>query len=1610
MASSQPINAVGDLIARVVGTQFIQHPTLISVSTQCLAKGIAEAYPTLAFNPITTKLATPNTLGGWDLRLLVNVALDYLRKGSAPDFSMHHDRELFLTNHAPRRLAPTGLNAPPVDMRVIERVIRELALIVPLAFQQALLSFWQQDVEPGVSRWRWLGDWLRSNLAQMAIQASTTETVRGLIKQVTDYPDRLDRTTALNASAACAYLIETTLVHNGRSFSLLAPELLLVQTAHVLLCRLSGAVEVFTSLDEFDRYWAQRINGEFVADQISWKCYEPDGNVFDAQAAVVLNQQLENVAAITLPDLRGRDDLDQTFDAITDPSRLFLTPSSPASTPPSRWVENLPAWLQSASVTQRLAYRGHLLALASAHFEARGRSFLEGVDTLHSFTAKALRAQMLIDQPLAPGYNPDEVELTFAVAAGYPGGAGIVERTTLSLTDFALRNLAGAPKGTMTIRHTGEQLIQAWTTSEYLVGLVQRVDIGKAYPEHVKRLLLSDNEDTHQRQRLFSEQLRAQLPLNALELAIQRLQGFTPLGYHYVAALMQRSGAERVVEGRPIVIRALALLRRPGALSDRVSNMFLIEAQSDSTGPVILYRPLYAQVLTQYPDRAALFAALAQPGALQDSVLAWLSDSARPVYANGGFDEPHILRFGVGSEFAPIEPVHPATLAGDAGSEELMQYQRNSQLLTYLFGEHARALVDLADRESVSNAESRWAILLEGAGLLLNTLLVPLLKGPALSIAWLLMLGQSLARDIPALESPDLRARELAWVDLLSSLSLALLHGVAPSTVNLGRMPEEVLGTSLALLSIRRSAINEPVTPPVIARAAAIALPDVKIAEGRTAFDFAFSNALNHLSSSQRAQAQRLQVARPAQLPAPIESGNRRGLYRIDGRLHALIDNALYRVGVDANRLLILDTQDTSRTGPWLTSDGQGRWTMDLAPKLRGGSPSSRIKHKQGENRAALQKMAAEQARLSEALLPLSAALKDVYDGVKTQRDLYQAARARLKNWWRLLAETTDARKVEFLRKQHEEQSARCQDLKHSLLSALDAFNLKAGSLVEARRALIKAVKPQVPALDSSDFEATRSSQYEAISASQLLSHSLHLQMALDSSTSPQGESVLEIIERVNLEAPIQTPDAYRELIARFTDMHEIEEQLLADTRALDGTLNEQARESARGLNESRAFIRNLPTQEMADPVNVLLNSLTLLISLSIDKLNLTDAAPVQYFTQSLSERQLELVTSSHIALRTYSHFSVGERKAVLTTAINHYASVARAARALIELEPRLERATYHARFLERLAQARQSAEADLAGLIREEQGIFVAPTSPVLREPRRSTQRVIKTQQRGAVVGEAQALRAGQDIPIVAVRHPLDSRTLARFVEHPNEGVWKELVEVRPQRPAPAPTQRSLGTLKNIATQLIEQANGIERSIVYQMRKLQDPARLEQVDPMDWDLMLTRHADKLTGVIGEIDAAHAAKPGVPALLGGYRREVNSMTAKARSYCGSGYKAQRPTQENVDYLWTHGQVDINLVHRRQLTASGDYVAEFSVREKHTPTVLWYAHFHYADGVVADSAYSVAHLKLRDQRYLLQKDLLRNAGSSDGALLRVVYAPVSPPLDHKLFLTLLQPPQ
>jgi hypothetical protein len=77
-----------------------------------------------------------------------------------------------------------------------------------------------------------------------------------------------------------------------------------------------------------------------------------------------------------------------------------------------------------------------------------------------------------------------------------------------------------------------------------------------------------------------------------------------------------------------------------------------------------------------------------------------------------------------------------------------------------------------------------------------------------------------------------------------------------------------------------------------------------------------------------------------------------------------------------------------------------------------------------------------------------------------------------------------------------------------------------------------------------------------------------------------------------------------------------------------------------------------------------------------------------------------------------------------------------------------------------------------------------------------------------------------------------------------------------------------------------------------------------------------------------------------------------------------------------------------------------------VREKNRLTVLWYAHFHYSQADSPPGAYTAAHLKRPEQRFVTLKDLIAQAGADNRSIVRDLYNPITAPLDQRLFLSLL----
>lgn len=961
-----PIQTLSSPVQQAVYTHFASRPGIEELIRTTLLAALNERYPTLTIELASTRLASPHESGVWGLPLLIDQVLAYLVNGASLEISeiIPPLNYYFLSDHQGKRLKLA--DGQDVDMKVIEALIKELPWRLPIEFKSALTGYWNEPTEGGASRWRWLSNVIKDTLSMKVMQSTTlSDPQLETVRQVLDYGQSEERISRYGDHATRAYYLQSTLTYPGRTESLVTPHLLLVRYPQeqavqplVILCLPDGSMETFSSVESASQSRARVAEALYAVDSITTKRYEIDGDAFDAQAGLILGKQLSNLSELQLPTSLGLEALKATCSQTTDASRFFLNASTPSADALSRVQSKLPQWLTKASSADQVRYRSWSLALASAKKTAQGLSYLSGIPDIHSFIVNSLKQQLLLDQQrfeqpvqyvaALAACEPDDVELTFLVVSGTlaPGStnvSGLTERVKMTLTELALKNLSGKPQGELIkVEHRHGLPLPVWFTSTYITqgnGLIEAVDIGKNYPEKLKAYLLDDPSLSADREQRFSEQLRWQLPLQALELSLKGESGMTPLAARYVAALMQADAYNRSVDDQTIVIRNLALLSSAEAKPDVVSNMFIIEPLNLDAGPHVLYRPLYEHSLQAFTSRTALMEAIATPSELQTSVLTWLTDSARTMYDNGGFKEPHFVRFNLEDDFpvATFEKPEPATLAVNGVGSDLAQHLGNGQLLPYLYQINALALVHQADRDTVSNRESRWRLFLEGANLFFNIFMLPYLRGPVMLTAWFLLLVQALARDVPALSSDDAVTRELAVVDLLQNLAMVLLQvrAITPPPLT---SPQARSTPLLRRAPVpRRIAKAWPPRPPAIVKDGVVFMPGEWQKNAIEDLDFSFASANNRLTPDLRKKLEALAVPKPQALPLPERSDALAGLYLTEDGGYALIDQAYYPVQIEAGEVSIVG-------GPALQSDGKGHWTVDLKMRLSGGAPSKQVK------------------------------------------------------------------------------------------------------------------------------------------------------------------------------------------------------------------------------------------------------------------------------------------------------------------------------------------------------------------------------------------------------------------------------------------------------------------------------------------------------------------------------------------------------------------------------------------------------------------------------------------------------------------------------------------
>jgi hypothetical protein len=1523
---------------------FADRPTFEQVVQQMLEQALKEKYPELAIDLSKTRLAVPDAAAkGWSFQPFMPLVLDYLALGTPVDFSPQGTLDCYLSDSPPSRLWAGNKR---LDITVVEKCLLELPWIVPIGLEDALTRYWNGDISTTAlsettlrtSRWQWLSDTLRNALHIRRLQQpGLSVPARQDLDQIVRWPERAQRFQA-NASPVYAYGLKSTVTRGSTTAELPATDILLAHYTEygltLLLCSPGGTVQPFESMGAVNRHRGEQIAKRYVVDTVSCQRYELAGDAFEAQAAMILGQQLVDLRAIQLPARIGLADLKALYGELSDPSRYLrdlpgLTPQASA-----RLDALQPDWLKKASPTDEANFRRATLALASATNNASAQT---DITDINAYTVDALLTEMENINDSSPNkvstsqFHPDDIELIFTVSAGFPGTAGISEKRTMSLTQLAIANLVGRPSGHLKISHRKGWALPAWLTQALITGkngLIERVDIGATYPEYLREELLGDSPQTRKHQQVFAEQVSAQLPLQALQQMLNHEHGLSRQGLQFIEALLQPDAEDRKVKGRPVVIRHLALLRQPQAQPDIVSNMFIVEARDAKTGPHLLYRPLCTPSLMEFATRQALLQAIATAGDVQKSVLTWMSDAARPVYANGGFEEPHIVHFLQGDEFTAPEKPAPATLAIDGINEELLQYLNNGKLLQYLYGCNAQALVTQADRNSVSNSESRWAMLLEGGGLLFNTLLFPLLRGPAMTIAWLWNLMASASHDLPALASEDPATRESAFVDFLVNLALLTSHvlpGPAPSRAPIAESRKEQAMRPPAPRVIAEQ-WPAPAKPDILE--GAVSLPDAHADALSQILDLRFTSAHHRLTPEQRTQLRNMAVSRPGVLPEPIRHGPFTGLYVIDSKWHALVDGKLFRISPEADGSThIVDPTDSSVSGPQLQSDGQGNWSMDLGLRLRAGMPPKRIaeqkrlkSQRKEELLDDLASFALQQPKQYAALRVAEQVLKKTEEG-STYTEAQRAPRRQ--TLYTLLEQQIDIR-----RKLLDSMQER-DDLNISLPS-------------EKVRELMGDV-----AVYADMAAETTDSEYRALNAE-------------NSYLLPPTPEIL-----------LNHTESYLDYLKKTLDINNRRIRWLE--------LNEEYLEKL--LNQGSAGAKVYERLTKDRPLDAV-NSITAK-SLQMSTLNLLSLR----HSGGLSEYMYRVFKPLGKHLHTHSELhsyelTPSEELQVLESLSEQYARALDHLQGMRTLYPDDINPPYFTQLTALMESLYQDASSKLA--------IEVKP-EPEPEHPKRPSKRpkvaegrpqkkVIKTRNNGVLIGDFKPAGTRLPIDVVELRSDTD-KDVDIYSLH--DDVWDPVDVRKPEpaaapAPAPAPRTRRVETISRDARKLLGQLDQRLRRAEDYKTRCRYPQEIEEI--------LNNEASRFRALSDELDNAITTSqtprpPEDGALSNQLTDAITRLTHRGSTLRTELSLSLPPTDGNLRYLFEKDLIQVaRLGERKALTgARKDFLQEYAVNDR-DGFPIWYAHFHYEALDTPKANYSAAHLKSKKHRHESYLSLLAKANN------------------------------
>ncbi|MEG1041438.1 MAG: hypothetical protein RSE94_16115 [Pseudomonas sp.] len=1005
-----------------------------------------------------------------------------------------------------------------------------------------------------------------------------------------------------------------------------------------------------------------------------------------------------------------------------------------------------------------------------------------------------------------------------------------------------------------------------------------------------------------------------------------------------------------------VILMPLAFEREPSASqADVVSGMYVFFP--DDAARVLLYRPLYADnALMEFTSIDALMAAIAQTGPLQDSILQWLPAEARPVYDHGGFDEPHLRRPIIDPSILP-EPVKPASLQ--------MQFWKIN-VDSKLYKANRDLLVELADRQSVSNAESRWALLRQGAWILFNVTAISL-RGPVATVAWLLQAIDSLKGDVQALEHGSESEKTTALIDLILNVVMTLLHvrlpRVEPPLVS--RLPgaEGFSGTAPQGLG--------PTITDLVPEQGKQGLAGSLAASDGMLLDFSWhqGSGVNRLPERQRKALFSLRADVDLNGLKVLESGDGRDLYLVGDSHYATLDGANYRVEVSAQGVRVVGNEGT--LGPRLLREGR-QWRIDAGLRLLGGGPKRRMELVKKENLKEFDELNAKQESIAAESVEVTKEFNESEGTLNKKMLDLQRLRA--------TAEKIDLSKPDGMKLRNAFGQRITMTERGIFFSrSLTIENLKKVIAVNLKRdrALADMVKPNLAKHElMAEIKKKRSSvRYRLISdIGNYYNRIVTLIYYIKDVAQINGMN-FEPVE-------IHKIGNYFFVLSLVEKIVAMRDELVWVSKHLDwllvDTMNDLdivfARDPGEEQQSKSSKVESLIRQRSLTGNDIQLNMLQELAYFSVDRGLEVDFEIMRQHHEKLWSAELNSAGTAHGALATVD-VSVADEINILNDALKEYRVFQGYATYLSEAGGVVIKTEALQRYQHTLETLITSAESALAQAIRESESIDAAIPKPKLYRHREGKHHVVRTKTGRRVIAEEAKV---DGILVVQQKSAEGDKVLITFNRQGEQ--WVEQVEEPAAEPQPVANANDIGAARTSARTAIGQVESVLK-LANQYIASNQPIGMQSV--------IEGHVERLKAVSKALDSTGIASEFGTQLTDAIKRLSDSESELLTRY---HLTTRHPTAASLRFLFNTRKISIKRTTTRKALAANDFLDVYEIRSvpsrgDEQGRAIWEAHFHYKDSATPARQFAKGHLKTWSQRLIGRKVQLE-AASSSGELVAV----------------------